>query len=83
MTEATNGTRVLGSGRSRFRGRWGAIGGAMILLLIPARSLAQSQTEDAKLTAGDAAELDLFGISVSISGDTAVVGADQVLAASG
>ncbi len=32
-------------------------------------------TEQAKLTASDAAALDLFGISVSISGDYAIVGA--------
>ena len=31
--------------------------------------------QDAKLTAGDAAELDFFGSSVSISGDYAIVGA--------
>jgi len=33
------------------------------------------KTEDAKLTASDAAELDYFGSSVAISGDTVVVGA--------
>ena len=78
MKDAAKGTRALGSGRSRFRWRWGALGGAMILLLlIPARSLAQSQTEVAKLTAGDAAAGDHFGITVSISGDTAVVGATR------
>lgn len=69
MTSATNGAKVWGSGRSRFRGRWGAIGGGMILLLIPARSLGQSQTEVANLTAGDAAAGDIFGHSVSISGE--------------
>ncbi|MEE9165835.1 MAG: beta-propeller fold lactonase family protein [Candidatus Neomarinimicrobiota bacterium] len=35
----------------------------------------QSWTEQAKLTAGDAAEGDQFGISVSISGDYAIAGA--------
>ena len=77
MTNTTNnGTRAWGSGRSRFRGRRGALGGAMILLLlIPGWSLAQSQTEVAKLTASDAAAFDFFGESVSISGDTALVGA--------
>ena len=34
-------------------------------------------TQQAKLTASDAAELDKFGISVSVDGDTAVVGAYQ------
>jgi len=33
-------------------------------------------TQQAKLTASDAAEYDHFGISVSVSGDTAVIGAD-------
>jgi len=37
----------------------------------------------AKLTASDAAAGDFFGASVSISGDTAIVGADEVLAGSG
>lgn len=35
-------------------------------------------TEQQKLTASDAAEYDLFGISVSLDGDTALVGADGV-----
>ncbi len=34
-------------------------------------------TQQAKLTASDGAPNDLFGISVSISGDTAIVGANQ------
>lgn len=34
-------------------------------------------SEQAKLTPGDAAEGDIFGDSVSISGDTIVVGADS------
>ena len=34
-------------------------------------------TEEAKLTAGDAAAVDLFGLAVAISGDTAVVGAPE------
>jgi hypothetical protein len=34
-------------------------------------------TEQAKLTAPDAAAFDNFGVSVALSGDTAVVGADQ------
>lgn len=75
MKNETKVTRALGSGRSRFTYRWGAVGGAMILLLMPARSAAQSQTEVAKLIASDAAADDHFGISVSISGDIAIVGA--------
>jgi len=39
---------------------------------IPAR---HSLNEDAKLKASDAAAFDSFGVSVSISGDTAIVGA--------
>jgi FG-GAP repeat len=35
-------------------------------------------TQQAKLTAADAAAFDLFGVSVSINGDTAIVGADRV-----
>jgi len=42
--------------------------------LIPVNS-AFAITEDFKITASDAASLDLFGTSVSISGDTAIVGA--------
>ena len=44
------------------------------VMLIAVPGLAQ-QTEDAKLTASDAAAGDQFGASVSISGDTALVGA--------
>ena len=39
------------------------------------RLVAGSWTEESKLTASDAAEGDLFGLSVSISGDVAIVGA--------
>ena len=42
-------------------------------LAVPAT--AASVTEDAKLTASDGAADDWFGYSVSVSGDTAVVGA--------
>ncbi len=42
-------------------------------LAMPA--MARTVTEDAKLTASDGAPGDRFGCSVSVSGDTAVVGA--------
>ena len=51
------------------------LGTMTLVLLIPARSLAQSQTEVAKLTAPDGAPFDFFGGTVSMSGDVAVVGA--------
>ncbi len=37
-------------------------------------SLAFAQFRESKLTSGDAAEFDEFGVSVSISGDYAIVG---------
>ncbi len=48
---------------------------ALAALLLPMVA-AGATTEQAKLTASDGAISDLFGYSVSISGDTAVVGAD-------
>jgi len=47
----------------------------LILGLIPFNG-ASAVTEDTKLTASDAAAGDQFGFSVSISGDTAIVGAN-------
>jgi hypothetical protein len=47
----------------------------MILAVSRGTVLAQEYNEVAKLTASDAAATDNFGISVSISGDTIVVGA--------
>ncbi len=52
-----------------------SVGVAGLLLAVGAPSWAQSQTEIAKLLASDGAADDIFGHSVAISGDTAVVGA--------
>jgi FG-GAP repeat/Bacterial Ig-like domain (group 1)/Right handed beta helix region len=47
----------------------------VVLLAVPA--VAAAASEQAKLTAFDGAAADLFGRSVAVSGDTAVVGAPQ------
>ncbi|MCH7869607.1 MAG: FG-GAP repeat protein, partial [Myxococcales bacterium] len=46
-----------------------------MLSLIPAPAAALAVTEDATLMASDAAADDRFGAAVSISGDTALIGA--------
>jgi hypothetical protein len=43
--------------------------------MVPATSLAALSATETKLTASDAAAGDFFGVSVALSGDTAVVGA--------
>jgi hypothetical protein len=47
----------------------------MIALLSILAGVAKAATEDQKLTVNDAVDLDRFGLSVSVSGDTAIVGA--------
>ncbi len=49
--------------------------GSAYVFVEPVGGWTGSLTEDAKLTASDAAERDLFGFSVAVSGDTVVVGA--------
>jgi len=49
--------------------------GSAYIFVKPGGGWAGSLNEDAKLTASDAAASDFFGHSVSISGDTAIVGA--------
>ena len=52
------------------------VGLAMLLTLaVPYGAEAQPVTEVKKLTASDAQDNDRFGVSVAVSGDTAVVGA--------
>jgi hypothetical protein len=41
------------------------------------KAVVEAATQEAKLTASDAADGDLFGTAVSLSGDTAVVGAEE------
>jgi len=53
----------------------GSQSGSAYVFVKPAGGWAGSLTETAKLTASDAAASDFFGESVSVSGDTAVVGA--------
>ncbi len=60
--------------------------GSAYVFVKPGGGWSGSLTEDAKLTASDAAADDRFGLSVSISGDTAIVGAlldDDVPSGSG
>lgn len=62
--------------RTRFTGRRTA--GATALLALAAGvafGVGALRTENAKLTAGDAADGDSFGVAVAVSGDTSVVGA--------
>jgi FG-GAP repeat len=58
------------------RGRIGFFAVFVILLILPTLPVsALTLTEAAKLLAGDGAAVDLFSYSVSVSGDTAVIGA--------
>jgi len=47
----------------------------VMLFIFPAGLARANWPEQTKLTASEGAALDQFGISVSISGDTAVIGA--------
>ena len=55
----------------------GAKSGSAYVFVKPSGGWAGSLNEDAKLTASDAAALDVFGRAVSISGDTIIVGANS------
>ena len=46
-----------------------------VILLVAVGFVNAADGEQAKVVAGDGAESDLFGASVSISGDSAVIGA--------
>ncbi|MBN1346965.1 MAG: FG-GAP repeat protein, partial [Phycisphaerae bacterium] len=48
-----------------------------VMIVAGAASSAQSASQLAKLTASDGADGDIFGVSVSISGDTVVIGAPR------
>ena len=48
---------------------------SVLVALVAMQPLGVATTEDAQLTASDAAADDFFGFSVAISGDTAIVGA--------
>lgn len=64
--------------RPRVRRLWTVVLSLAVVgggLLIAASALAVA--EDQKLTSSDGASLDHFGVSVAISGDTAVIGADD------
>jgi hypothetical protein len=71
---ASGDTVVVGASCSHFEGS-GCGPGAVYVYVKPAGGWT-SMTQTAKLTASDGQPGDTFGISVSISGDTVVVGAD-------
>lgn len=52
-----------------------SLGAITLTLYATSPASAQELSEDQKLTAGDAAQLDLLGFSVSVSGNSAVIGA--------
>jgi len=54
----------------------GLASGSAYVFVKPGGGWADTSQEDAKLTASDAAPSDFFGTSVSISGDTAIIGSD-------
>jgi len=68
------------SGDTAIAGAWndddaGSSSGSAYVFVKPGGGWTGSLNEDAKLTASDAVTADFFGFSVSISGDTAIVGA--------
>ena len=73
----TFGSSVSISGDTAIVGSWGddSLIGSAYVFVTPAAGWSGSLNEDAKLTASDATADDRFGFSVSISGDTAIVGA--------
>ncbi|MGA2616656.1 MAG: IPT/TIG domain-containing protein, partial [Thermoguttaceae bacterium] len=81
--DADFGWSVSNSGNTVVVGAYGANGpfnvvtsaGAAYVFTKPGAGWAKNMTQAAKLTAADGAELDFFGWSVSISGNTVVVGA--------